>query len=190
MEINMINNGAITGHFIAHWGVPIAIKPMNVRGIDHFAILEFPPKGTRDSWRYATNGMSSVPQYGPAGAVDVRTEIYVATRHKSQWVETLLAAIASYPHDFCTYLSEFDTISVGRSIDSGSSCYTGILIAPPEIESLGLVAGLAVNVLVHEVVGLLPNEVKFVETNSGNVFWRSLSGHHDQLLDEMRPSVI
>jgi len=185
-------SGIISGHLITHWGVPAAIRPRNTPGIETFAILEFAPRGARKTWRYATNGMSTYLQAHPDHRIQVRTELYACTSQRTPWVDSLLAAIATYPKDYATYLAEGDTIDVGQPIDRGSSCYTGILLAPPgpcDPLTLGLVGGLSENVLVHQVVGLLPNEVRYAQQNGGRALWVRLARCGEAVLDEVRTSV-
>jgi hypothetical protein len=185
------DKGIITGHFMAHWGVPRDIRPLRARGIAEFAVLEFAPREPRMTWRYATNGMSSYLQSYPEESMNVRTELFACTKQRAMWIDDLLLAIASYPHDFATYLAEGDTINVGQPIDQNSSCYTGILLASPEPATLGLVAGLSHDVLVHQVVGLLPTEVQFAEEHGGGkMLWQKLFNKGEQLLDEERQSIV
>src|SRR6516164_7144929 len=104
----------ITGHFIAHWGAPIEIRPRKVQGIESFAILEFGPRDSRTTWLYATNGMSSYTQAYPDERMKIRTELYACCKQRVTWVDDLLAAIATYPRDCTTFLAEADTIEVGQ----------------------------------------------------------------------------
>jgi hypothetical protein len=184
--------GIITGHFMSHWGVPKEIRPRKLPGIGKFAILEFTPMGQRATWRYATNGMSSYTQH-PDGFVKVRTEVYGCTKEKATWVDDLLAAIATYPLDFTTYFAEGDTINVGKPIDRDGSCFTAILLARPGLfdpATLGLVAGISDNVLVHQVIGILPTEVEFAEQHGGKSLWEKLAKNGDLVLDESRLPVV
>jgi len=186
------DNKAVTAHFIHHWGVPTDIRPQSVRG-QQIAILEFGPKGKRKTWRYATTGMSRDPQAHPDPAVKVRTEIYVCTKEKAAWVDDLLTGIACYPHDYSTYFAEGDTLGVGQPLDRASSPFTGILLAPPnpvDPETLGLVAGIADNVLVHRVVGILPDEIEFAEQHGGKALVERLANAGDLPLDIKRKSVV
>jgi hypothetical protein len=186
-----MDKGTITGHFIAHWGVPSNIFPFSARGIEAFAVLEFAPKGLRRSWRYATNGMSSYRQFCPDEHIIVRTEIYASTNDRADWVHDLLIAMASYPIDCQTYFAEGDTVNVGQSIDQKSSCYTGIMIAPPQPPTLGLVSSLQEKVLVHQLIGLLPSEVQFSEEHcGGKIFWQKLISDNEHLLDVARLPVV
>jgi hypothetical protein len=158
------HKGVITGHYMAHWGVPMEIRPLKARGISEFAILEFKPRRSRLTWRYATNGMSSFIQYHPENRFRIRTELFVCTKERQAWIAGLLTALASYPLDYCTCFTEGDTIDVGKAIDQINSCYTGILLAPPgpaDPPTVGLVGGTSENILVHQVVGLLSCEVSF-----------------------------
>ncbi len=185
--------GIITGHFVAHWGVPKEIRPQKARGIHEFAVLEFAPRGKRDTWRYATNGMSSYVQAHPDEDVRVRTEIYAGTRDRAIWVDALFAAIAAYPQDYNTYLAEGDTIDVGQAIDQAQSCYAGVLCAAPgpiDPPTIGLVGGLAQNVLVHQVVGLLPVEIQYAARHGGKVLWEHLVNMGKTLLDVKRKPVV
>src|SRR5580704_9632420 len=168
------DKGIVTGHFISHWGVPTEIRPRKLPGIGECAILEFAPRGTRATWRYATNGMSSYAHNHPDGIVMVRTELYGSTKEKAAWVDDLLAAIATYPLDFKTYLAEGDTINVRQPIDRHSSRFTAILLAAPgrsDPETVGLVDRMPEKVLVHQVVGILPSEADFAEQHGGKPLW-------------------
>jgi hypothetical protein len=184
------NQQIITGHFIAHWGVPREIRPRKVQGIEKFAILEFGPRGSRTTWLYATNGMSSYAQAYPDDHMKICTELYACCKQRVTWVDDLLAAIATYPRDCTTYLAEADTIEVGQPIDRNSSGYTGILLAPPYPPTLGLVGSLSENVLVHKVVGLLPAEVQFAERHGGRVLLEKLTKYGELGLDESRVPVV
>ena len=186
-----MDKGTITGHFIAHWGVPSNIFPLSATGIEAFAVLEFAPKGSRRSWRYATNGMSSYPQFYPDEHVSVRTELYASTSDRADWVLDLLKAMGSYPFDCQTYFAEGDTVNVGQSIDQKLSCFTGILIAPPQPSTLGLVSSLQEKVLVHPLIGLLPTEVQFSEEHcGGKMLWQKLIAQNELLLDVARTPVV
>ena len=188
-----VEKGIITGHFMSHWGIPKEIRTRNLRGIGEFAILEFAPKGERTTWRYATNGMSSYTQYHPDELVNVRSEIYGCTRSQSLWIDDLLAAIAAYPYDYNTYLSEGDTINVGQPIDREGSCFTAILLARPGLcdsETLGLVKARLDNVLIQQVIGILPAEAEFAERHGGKTLWEKLAKEGDLTLDRNRPPVV
>jgi len=178
--------GIITGHFIAHWGVPAEIRPRSVAGIGELAILEFSPRGGRATWRYATNGMSKCAQPGSPANVDVRTEVYACTSERIEWIDALLAAIVSYPWDHATYLAEGDTINVGQPIDRRESCYTGILLAPPgpaDPPTVGLIGGLRDDVLVHQVIGVLPDEIVHAMRHGGKELWMRLLRRGEPVLD-------
>lgn len=95
----------MTAHWITHLGVPMEIHPRAMHGFDRaFAILEFAPRGSRTSWRYATNGMSSRIQACPQPGVRVRTEVYAATAQRAPWMCDLLTALAAYPWDQQTWV--------------------------------------------------------------------------------------
>jgi Suppressor of fused protein (SUFU) len=119
-----IDKGAITGHFLAHCGVPTNIRPRQVNPFGDFARLEFAPKGTRALWRYATNGMSGRTQLTDERGT-VRTELYTCSQDRIPWVDELLTVIATYSFLNETYLSEFDTIDAQQPIDQGTSPYRG-----------------------------------------------------------------
>jgi len=185
-----IDKGSITGHFIAHWGVPTNIRPRQVNPFGDFAILEFAPKGDRTSWRYATNGMSSKTQLTDEGG-SVRTELYTCSRQRLPWVDDLLVAMATYPFLNDTYLSEFDTIDAQQAIDQKASPYTGILLAPPgpsDPETLGLAGKPGEDVLIHQVVGLLPNELECASRGGARDLWKKLLGEGEPALDRVRSS--
>jgi hypothetical protein len=179
----------ITAHFISHWGVPNDIRERKIRGAEKFAVLEFAPRGTRTTWRYATNGMSSYVQNHSNPEVKVRTEMIACTSQPVPWIGDLLGAIASYPTDYTTSLAEGDTIAVGQAIDRSQSPYTGVLFAPPgpiDPASLGVIGGLEENVLVHQLVGLLPAEVDYAEKHTGKTLWKRLVKFGEPLLDRIR----
>lgn len=185
--------GIITGHFMSHWGIPKEIRTRKLGGIGEFAILEFAPKGERTTWRYATNGMSSYTQHHPDGLVNVRCEVYGCTMEKMAWIDDLLVAIATYPLDYNTYLAEGDTIGAGQPIDRDRSCFTAILLARPGLcdpETVGLVNGISDNVLVHQIIGILPTEAEFAEQCGGNSLWEKLAKEGDPMLDRNRLPVV
>src|SRR5262245_22525065 len=187
------DKGIVTGHFMSHWGVPTDIRPRRLPGIGELAILEFAPRGTRTTWRYASNGMSSYTQNHPDGLVKIRTEIYGSTKGKVAWVDELLAAIATYPLDCTTYLAEGDTINVGQSVDRHSSRFTAILLARPgacDPETVGLVGGMSENVLVQQVVGIFPSEADFAEQHGGKSLWELVKSSSLLLDDDSRLPVV
>src|SRR5690349_11285339 len=118
--------GIITGHFMAHWGVPSGIYPQEGTSPE-LAILEFAPDAGRNSWRYVTNGMS-----GRIQVDGLRTEVYACSRGKLTWIRRLLAAITTYPTDYNTCIAEGDTIAVGQPVDGDTSPFTGILFVAPD----------------------------------------------------------
>lgn len=182
--------GKITAHFMAHWGVPTEIRPYEIGSLRaSLAILQFAPRGARQTWRYATNGMSSYLQHSPDFEARVRTELFACTLKKEDWIDDLLKAIASYPADYSTYLSQGDTIEVGQPIDRRKSCFTGILISPPgpiDPSSLGVIDGLENDVLVHQVVGLTPAEICYTQKYGGAKLWESIAQNGDPILDQSR----
>lgn len=146
------------------------IYPRAQHGFDGaFAILEFAPRGSRASWRYATNGMSSRIQACPQPGVRVRTELYAATARRAPWVCDLLTALAAYPWDQQTWFSEGDTIELQESPTSRKCPFAGIMLVrpgaidPPEI---GL-AGDLEPVLIHQLAGLVPAELQQAKRGSG-----------------------
>lgn len=183
---------AVAAHYIAHWGVPTDIRPRHLSGIGPFALFEFPPRGTRRTWRYATNGMSALVQTPPEGGRAPRTELYACTSQRTPWVDDLLGAIASYPHDYGTSLSEGDTIGVGQPIDRSCSCFTGILLAPPGPmeRTIGLVGSVPEDILVHQVVGILPSELRFARHRGGGELWSRLVNLGELLLDIPRSASV
>jgi Suppressor of fused protein (SUFU) len=185
--------GIVTAHFLTHWGVPKEIHPRTVKGIGSFAVLEFGPRGKRKTWRYATNGMSSYLQPNPDQNLRIRTELYACTEKKTMWVEDFLAAIATYPNDYATYLAEGDTIDVGQAIDRNCSPYSGILLAPPgpfDPATIGLVGGVSQNILVHQVVGLLEKEIQYAQKHGGKAIWEQVVHKGEPLIDLGRPAVV
>lgn len=181
----------ITGHFIAHWGVP---REIHVRApfVADLAVLEFGPRGDRTTWRYATNGMGAVRQQ--CGAVVYGTELFACSGSRSEWIVRLLDALARYPHQQETRLSEFDTIPAGGPVDGRSSPYTAILLAPenpPDSETLGLVAVEGPRLLVHQVVAITAAELDYAVTNGGEALWeRLIALECPLLLDSRRPSAV
>jgi hypothetical protein len=131
--------------------------------------------------------MSNYAQSYPDGLLQVRTELFGCTKQHAIWVDDLLAAIATYPLDYSTYLSEGDTIDVGQPIDRRGSKLTGVLLAPPGVddpETVGLVGGISGNVLVHQVVGILPEEAEFAKEHGGKRLWERLAKNGPLLLDD------
>lgn len=160
---------AMTAHWITHFGVPMEIYPRALHGFDGaFAILEFAPRDSRTSWRYATNGMSSRIQACPQPGVRVRTELYAATAQRAPWVCDLLTALAAYPWNQQTWFSEGDTIELQENPMSRNCPFAGIMLArpgaidPPEI---GL-AGDSEPILIHQLAGLLPAELQQAKRGS------------------------
>jgi len=182
----------VAGHFLVHWGVP---KDFHLRrpladGLD-LAIMEFPPGGERETYRFATNGVSGIPQ--DSGDTSVRTELYACSRGSHPWVIELLDALARYPMRHHTYLSEYDTISVGP-IDRDRSPFAAILLAPPgaeEKDTLGAIAtDYAEATLVHQVVGIFEDECELAIEEGGEELWQRLSALGRGLaLDAERQSV-
>lgn len=186
----MFDAKKITGHFLAHWGLVSGIRPRKVRGFEEFAILDFAPTPSRLSHIYATNGMSAYAQHGPKEEITLRTELYGCCKESAPWVDDLLAGLATYPRDYATCLCEGDTIAVGQPIDRRNSRFTGILLAPPSLPTLGTVADLPYTVLVHEVVGILADELEFAIKHGGPALWEKLKEQGELYLDEDRPSVV
>lgn len=160
---------AMTTHWITHFGVPMEIHPRALQGFDGpFAILEFAPRGSRTSWRYATNGMSSRIQACPQPGARVRTEVYAAMRDRAPWVSDLLTALAAYPWDQQTWFAEGDTIELQESPTSRNCPFAGIMLVrpgaidPPEI---GL-AGDSEPIPIHQLAGLLPAELQQAKRGS------------------------
>jgi len=131
--------------------------------------------------------MSNYVQGYPDQLLQVRTELFGCTKERAIWVDDLLAAIATYPLDFSTYLAEGDTIDVGRPIDQRSSQLTGVMLVRPgadDPETVGLVGGMSGNVLVQQVVGIFPNEAEFSKEHGGKCLWERLAKNGLLLLDD------
>ena len=189
----MFDKSAVTAHFVTYWGVPSEIRPRDIHEFESFAILEFPPRGTRATWRYATNGMSTLQQFYSDPKIAVRTELYACTQNKALWVDELLAAMASYPWQHRTYFAQWDTVEVGQPVDRRNSPYTGILLVPPgsmDPPTLGLVGGVPESVLVHQLLGLLPAELQYAKTNNGRVLWERIIRACEPMLDESRTPIM
>jgi hypothetical protein len=182
----------VAGHFVVHWGVPRELhlrRPLS-DGVD-LAIMEFPPGRERATYRFATNGLSGMPQ--DSGDVSVRTELYACSRGSHPWVIELLDALARYPMRHKTCFSEYDTISVGP-IDRDRSPFTAILLAPPgadEKDTLGAIATDYTEVpLVHQVVGIFEDECELAIDEGGEELWQRLSALGRGLaLDAERQSI-
>jgi hypothetical protein len=187
------NKGAITAHFIAYWGVPSEIRERDVPGLEAFAILEFPPSGTRREWRYATNGMSSFLQSHSDPKISVRTELYACTQHKAPWLDELLSALAGYPRQQQTFFAEWDTVEVSHPIDHRISSFTGIMLVPPgpfDPLTIGIAGGVMENILIHQLAGLTPSEVQYARQNGGRLLWGHILKSGRPFLDQRRSSVI
>ena len=182
-------NRLMTAHWITHLGVPTEIRPRTLHGFDGaFAILEFAPRGSRTSWRYATNGMSSRLQAGPQPGVRVRTELYAATAQRARWMCDLLTALAAYPWDQRTWFAEGDTIELQESPTSRNCPFAGImLVAPGAIDppEIGL-AGDSEPILIHQLAGLLPAELQQAKSGSG----ARLKAHHYFLDTNEQPTAL
>ncbi len=179
----------ITAHFMLHWGEPSEIRPRRLPGIEKFAILEFGPTVSRKTWFYATNGMSSYAQRGRDEGATLRTELYCASKERLSWVDDLLAGIAIYPRDHNTCLAATDTIRSGQPIDQRSSPFMGVLFAPPPLATLCVIDHLPEEVLVHQVIGLLPGETAFAKEHGGKALWGHLGKQEHHYLDEVRAPV-
>ena len=187
------NSGIITSHYIFHWGVPSDIHPLRLAQIPKFAIFGFSPTSTRQSWRYATNGMSSYVQSERSREIHVKSEIFVRSRNKLNWIYGLLSAVATYPLDYNTSIVENDTIDVGQPIDRDESKLTGLLITAPgpdECESLGVIAHNNENILVHEIIAVYPSELEFAKSHGGAALAKLIVSYGDCLIDGNRPSVV
>jgi len=124
---------------------------------------------------------------------EVRTELYGCSKNRREWVIELLDALARYPSQNETYFADYDTISVGRPIDTRNSPFTAILLAPPEPddpEATGEIVGLASgSVFVHRVIGIHDSECDFAIANGGEeLFKQLLALKCSLLLDEIRPN--
>jgi hypothetical protein len=182
----------VTGHFLVHWGVPkdFHLRRPLAEGRD-LAIMEFPPGAERATYRFATNGLSGIPQ--DSGDERVRAELYACSSNSHPWVIELLDALARYPIRHQTCLREFDTIAVGP-IDRERSLFTAILLAPPgadEKETLGAIATEYTEAtLVHQVIGIFEDECQLAIEEGGEELWRRLSALGLVLaLDAKRQSV-
>jgi hypothetical protein len=121
----------------------------------------------------------------------VRTELYTCSQHRLPWVDELLVAMATYPFLNETYLSEFDTIDAQQPIDQETSPYTGILLAPPgptDPETLGLAGKPGEDVIIHQVVGLLPKELEYAAQGGARDLWRKFLGEGELAIDRIRSS--
>lgn len=161
-----------TAHYVSHWGVPQDIHIRESIDSFDFAILEFPPRKNRKTWRFATNGMSEVLQIGES--FTTRTELYVCSQYKDEWCIDLLDKLARYPKHFETYFGEFDTLEFERS----DSRFSGIMLAPPEPEDpdeCGFISQLFPDqILIYRIVCLFPEELEFAISHGGEALWSRL----------------
>lgn len=183
---------AITAHFITHWGVPRHIHVQEPGPVE-LAVLEFGPRAQRQTFRFATNGMSAYIQFYQAKGY--RTELYTTSRSDAPWIIQLLVAIAKYPVLQETRVGEFDTIPVSGPIDQDSSQFTAVLIAPPgpeETETLGAILDVFPEpILVHQVVAITDRELSFAIEHGGEKLWKRLIDlGRPLLLDEIRPEAV
>ena len=177
-------------HLIAHWGVPKEICPITTSKIQPLAIFSFGPRGKRQTWRYATNGMSGVVQND--SEPEIRTELFLGTAAPAPWALDLLIALARYPSDYSTYLSQWDTINVGQPVDQVNSPYTAVLLTPPEpwdVATLGVVGALQNCVLLHRVVAILPSELEYSLQHGGEALWTRLAEGDEPCIDQHRTPV-
>lgn len=181
-----------TGHYIVFWGVPGEIHVRKELGTSSLAILEFPPRSGRSTWRYATNGMSEYVQ--TYEGTTSRTELFACTSRKLSWVVSLLDALARYPSQEQTLLGAFDTVAVGQPIDRDSSAFSAVLLAPPHLEAdaLGVMAGLTDEPIhISHVIGIFESECAFAVENGGAALYARLRAHGSSfLLDALRTPVV
>ncbi len=182
-----------TGHFILHWGVPGAIHPQPDLGGQALGVLEFSPNRRLTSWRYATNGMSELPQ--ECDGRKRRTELYAISRAKAPWLIPLLDAMARHPFQEPTYLSECDTLPLVPGMPGVPPQFGGILLAPPDPPdpaTLGaFTCGDGATVLVHQVVLITPSEMEFAIASGGETLWKRLVKLDQPLLaDRSRPAAV
>jgi hypothetical protein len=183
---------AVTGHFMAHWGVPSEIHVQEKSRID-LAVVEFAPKGGRATYRFATNGMSAIVQ--PSRGGRYRTELYASSRSAAPWIVRFLAVLAVYPIEEETSLGEMQTVPLAGPIVQGDSIYSAILIAPPgpeDPETLGAILGVTTEaILVHRVVPISELERDFAAERGSEELWQQLLGlGRPLLLDEPRPDAV
>ncbi len=181
-----------TGHFILFWNVPREIYRQEHNAEPTIAILEFSPRANRQTWRYATNGMSEYTQ--AYGVERVQTELFVSANEQCAWAIPLLEGLARYPKMHGTYLGEYDTISVGKAIDRKISPFTAILLAPPGAEedvALGAIRMAVPDlVLVHQVIGVYESECAFAVNHGGDKLYDRLRRDNVSLsIDDVRHPV-
>lgn len=178
----------VTGHLIAHWGVPCRIHPPESESLG-VAVLEFAPGGRLSSWRYATNGLSAFRL--PTGKGGARMELFASTEGSCPWAIDLLRALVKYAVGRNVYLGEGDTIPVERPIDRDRSPYTALFIAPPaetEAVSLGAARCAGEVVFFHQVIGAYRGELDLARQAGIEVVWERLAVRGSEpLLDVARP---
>ena len=182
-----------TGHFISFWDVPTEIYRRNPIDASNLAIVQFGPRGPRNSWRHATNGMSEHVQRCNQGPV--RTELFASTDERRDWAIALLEAVARYPMQQNTFIGEYDTVAVGQPIDSAQSPFTAILLAPPgrsEHAAVGTIeAGMADVIPVYRVIGIFTDECQLtIERGGRNLYNQLLQQVCTLSFDEARSSVV
>ena len=178
-----------TAHFMHWWSVPSAIRPRQRSTQFQLAIIEFPPRDDRRSYRYATNGAGDYVMREGEGAY--RQELYCTTTRKADWAIELLEGIALYPNHYLTRVGTFDTISAGGPIDQNRSPFTGVMIAPPapvEGEEFGaLERAEGEFAIVNQVVGLYDTEIDYCISHGAESLWIELAQADGELaLDRAR----
>ena len=188
-EATVATKGIITAHYITHWGVPSDIRPLTVEGLGDFAIVEFPPRDSRKTWRYATNGMSAYAQARSGTGRELRMELYASTARPTRNLDDVLALVARYPIDHQTRFCEGDTIAAEGAISEGWPNYAGLLIAGPESPGLGLIGGPDRGVLLNRIVGIFDDELELAKTRGGHELLVKLQAE-DLPIDILRDRVV
>lgn len=185
-------NRARTAHFMTQWGPPAEVHVRSTGFAPQLAVLEFPPRGARTHFRFATNGLSELE----LGSMRERVELYASTRLRALWAVDLLVQLCRYAVEYEVHLSEGDSLPAGRPIDGAQSPFFGLLLVAPEVcgdsPSLGAIPGLWQKPpLVHKVVGLYSEELSVAADGGSDFLVRRLTDLKKSLsLDESRAAVI
>lgn len=102
--------------------------------LPHFQVLEFEPPPQRDTWRYASCGMSNPSEIGGI-------ELHILSPCQSPEPVELLAAVAHF-HRSTTRLGWGHTVNFGKPWIENSPCEHGLISLPyldgPDLEELQL----------------------------------------------------
>jgi len=102
-----------------------------------FRVLEFPPADSKNTWTYATSGMS-------AGSSKASIELHIFSACRDNSIVELLTAACYYHHNTSS-VGLNHTVNFGRPWQNESLCEYGLISLPyidgPDLENLYLPTG-------------------------------------------------